>query len=104
MERGHVVALSCDANGKVMGWAHSNPILDTRMYQVEFLGSEVMELTANVIAELIYAHCDADGDEYLPLDLLINYQNDNKAISITDQQTSIWGKPVTHKTNAGWQI
>ena len=51
MARGHVVARSRDAKGNVMGRSHTNPILDTRMYQVEFAGGEVTELTANVIAE-----------------------------------------------------
>ena len=32
MARGHVMARSRDARGKVMGRFHTNPILDTRMY------------------------------------------------------------------------
>ena len=47
MARGHVVA----ARENMMDRAHANPIMDTRLYQVEFSGSEVTELTANVIAE-----------------------------------------------------
>ena len=43
MARGHVVARSKDANGNVMGRSHTNPILDTRMYQVEFAGGKVIE-------------------------------------------------------------
>ena len=35
--RGHVVAWHCNANGNVTGDAHTNPILDTRMYQLSFL-------------------------------------------------------------------
>ena len=38
MARGNVVARSKDANGNVMGRSHTNPILDTRTYQVEFTG------------------------------------------------------------------
>ena len=38
MARGHVVARSRNCNGYVMGRSHTNPILDTRMYQVEFAG------------------------------------------------------------------
>ena len=33
-----------------MGRDHLNSILDSRMYQVEFAGSGVTELTANIIA------------------------------------------------------
>ena len=42
MTRGHVVAWSHDANGHVIGRAHANPILDTRMYQIEFAGDKLL--------------------------------------------------------------
>ena len=51
MARGHVVARSREAKGNVMGRSHTNPVLDTRMYQVESTGDKVTELTPNVIAE-----------------------------------------------------
>ena len=62
MARGHVAARSQDANGNMMGRSHTNPILDARTYQVEFAGGKVTELTANVIAESMYAQCDSDGN------------------------------------------
>ena len=58
--RGHIVAWSGNTNGNVMGRAHTNPILDTRMYQIEVTGGKVTEFTTNIIAELIYIKCDAD--------------------------------------------
>ena len=51
MARGHVVARSCDTNGNVMGRSHTNPILDTRMYQVEFTEGKDTELSANIIVK-----------------------------------------------------
>ena len=66
MARGHVVAWSLDANGNVMGRAHTNLILDIRVYQIWFAGGEITEFTTNVIAESMYIQCDADGMEYLP--------------------------------------
>ena len=38
------------------------------------------------------------------LDALADYCKDNKAISLTEQQASIQGRPVTCKNTAGWQI
>ena len=73
MAKDHVVARSRDANGNVMGRFHTNPILDTRTYQVEFAGGEVAELTTKVIAESVYAQCSSDGDEYLLLNALVVY-------------------------------
>ena len=45
MTRGHVVVQSHDASGSMVARAHTKPILDTRMYQVEFAGGKVAELT-----------------------------------------------------------
>ena len=65
MARVHAMAFSHDVNGNIMGRAHTNPILDTRMYQVEFAGIEVKDLTSNIIHESMYAKHEADGNEYL---------------------------------------
>ena len=70
MARGHVVARSQDANVNVMSRPHTNPISDTRTYQIEFAGREVTELTANIIEELMFSQCDSKGNEYLLLDVL----------------------------------
>ena len=87
-----------------MGRSHTNPILDTRTYQVQFVGGKVTELTDNVMAESMYAQCNSERNECLRLEVLVDYQKDNKAISLSDQQTTVWGRPVTCKTTAGWQI
>ena len=78
--------------------------MDTRLYQVEFKGGKVTKVTAVIIAGSMYIQWDTDGNEYLLLDVLVNYQNDNKAISLTEQQITVWDRPVTWKTTAGWQI
>ena len=57
-----------------MGRANTNPILNTKTYQVEFAEDKVTELNANIIAESLYAHSDADGNEYILLDVLVDYQ------------------------------
>ena len=104
MARGHVVTQRHDFDGNIIEWAHMYPILDSGMYQVEFAGDEVTELMANFIAESMYAQCNADGNEYLLLEVLVDYGKENKAISLSDQQTTIQGRPITHKTTVGWQI
>ena len=44
MARGHVVARTQDTNGNTVSRLNSNPILDTRAYQVEFAAGEISEL------------------------------------------------------------
>ena len=44
----------------------------------------------------MYSQCNAEGNEYQLLDALVDYQKDNKAISLSDQQITVQGKQVTH--------
>ena len=52
-----------NARGNPIGRAHTNPILDTREYTVEFDDQDVTELTANQIAVSMYAQCDPEGNQ-----------------------------------------
>ena len=82
-------------NAKVHGWkrqsdrtlrgkAHSNPILDTRPYEVEFVDSQRTELAANVIAENMFTQCDSEGNQYLLLAGIVDHRNDNSAVDKRD--------------------
>ena len=62
MSRGRVTGSKHNIDGKTSGWASDNAILDTREYTVQFEHGEVTELTANIIAESMYAQCDCDGN------------------------------------------
>ena len=70
------------AKGNDMDRAHTNAILDTRTYQVEFAGGKVTEMTANIIAESMHAQCDADRNEYLLQCVLVDYYKNNKVITL----------------------
>ena len=71
------------------GTSWVDPIMGPRLYQVEFAGGEVTESTTNVIAESMYAQCDTNRNEYLLLDVLVDYCKDNKVISLTDLQITV---------------
>ncbi len=55
----------CDQEGNPVGLAHRNPALDTCVSEVHFSDGRSEELAVNVIAEAIYAQCDADGNQYV---------------------------------------
>jgi hypothetical protein len=65
-----------EANGSLKGTAHPNPILDTHMYEVEFPDGQVVEYSANIIAENMYTQCDTEQNQYLLLDEIIDWQKD----------------------------
>ena len=56
-------------------------------------------INCNVIAESMYAQCDADGNEYLLLNALVDYHKDDKMISLTEEQPSIGADQYTGQTS-----
>ena len=59
---------------------NSNPLLDTRLYEVEFPDGGICEYTANIIAESIYSNVDEEGAPYILVDGIIGHHFNNDAI------------------------
>ncbi len=85
MTRGRVTAQKRDVDGNPMGRANTNPILDTREYTVTFNDGDVTNLTANLIAESMYAQCDPDGNQYVLLDSLTDHRHLDTVLRLPDQ-------------------
>ena len=104
MARGRVVRRKRDADGNLVWRANTNPILDSRVYEVEFPDGEVTALTANVIADAMFSQCDEDGNEYILLEELVDWRKDGNALSMEDQKIVVKGRPSLRRSTAGWQI
>ncbi len=63
-----------DNDGNAVGRTHSNPILDTRVFEVQFSDGHVGEYATNIIAENIYATIDDDEYETLLLHNIIDHR------------------------------
>jgi hypothetical protein len=65
--KGQVIVRKHDIDGNIIGKPHTNLILDSRIYEVQFEDGHIEEYAANVIAESIYAQVDDKGCEHLPM-------------------------------------
>ena len=74
MTKGRATAQKRDTDGNPKGRANPNPILDTCEYTVTFDDGDVTKLTANLIAESMYAQCNPDGNQYILLDSLQDHR------------------------------
>ena len=95
-----------DENGKSIGAANNNPILDTRLYEVEFIDGTIEAITANTIAENLLAQVDAEGHRQLMIDEIIDHRSDANAIQKKDGY-SINKKYNTKRkklTTRGWEL
>ena len=88
-----------------MGSAHRNPALDTRVYEVRFPDKRTEELAANVIAETVYAQCDANGNQYVLLDAIVDYHKDPSLAVARDDQVMVFdGKKIIKCSTRGWEL
>ena len=91
MRSGSVKQLARDAEGELFGTRNSNPILDTRLYKVEFPDGDVAEFTENVIAENLFSQCDDSGNQYRLMSGIVDHKSNDKAVSKSDQYVVIRG-------------
>ena len=101
---GRVKGRKRDAEGNPKGTASSNPILDSRVYTVEFPDGSEAEYAANIIAQNMYAQCDIDGNQYLLLSSIVGHKKDQTAVEKSDQWTIVNGKKCQRKTTKGWRL
>jgi hypothetical protein len=52
------------ADGLFVGRKHQNPILDSRVFVVEFPDSDQKDMTYNMLAEHLYSQVDKDGNHF----------------------------------------
>jgi hypothetical protein len=78
---GTVIARKKDRNGNVVGKSHPNPVLDTRVMEVQFPDGNVQEFAANVIAEHLYSQVDDEGRRFLIVDEIIDHKMDGSAVT-----------------------
>ena len=104
MRSGSVRARVTGPNGEPLGRRNNNPILDTRQYEVEFPDGTVSHYSANVIAENMYAQCDAEGNQFLLLDDIVDYKKDGHAVAHSDRYVHLRGRKKMRKTTKGWHL
>jgi len=102
---GKVIDRKRDIHGNPVSRGHNNPILDTRIYQVEFSDEHVKEFTANTIAECLYSQVDNEGKQYLLIEEIIDWEKDETALEEENKfQVSHNGNIHPRRTTKGWKI
>jgi Reverse transcriptase (RNA-dependent DNA polymerase) len=105
MQRGRVTKRMKDNDGQPIGVAHQNPLLDTRVYEVEWLDGHREQLTANVVAENLFAQVDQEGNQFSLLDDIIDHRKTDQAILNTEAfRKGKSGMKIRVPTTKGWEI
>ena len=94
-----------DKDGLPIGTANENPILDTRVYEVEFPDGHKASLAANPIAENLFSQIDDEGNRHVMLDEIIGFRTNGKEIKQQDAFiTNRSGTRRRRETTIGWEI
>ena len=86
LARRQVTERKRDHKGNVIVISNANPILDTWEYEAKFEDGDVTELTANAIAESMYAMCNEKSDHILLFDAIVDHIKNDNAMKITEQK------------------
>ena len=79
--------------------------MDTREYIVEFEDGQEAALTANVIAQSMYAQCDPDGNILQLLDSIADFRRSTTALTYEDQKVrKANGGTFMRRSTRGWQL
>ena len=110
VEHGQVIGRKCDQDGCPIGQSNANPLMNTRVYEVEFQDGYIQEYLANTIAEnkyLIYSQVDTEDNEYILLQEICDHWKDGLAVAKDDmfvQHTRGGSNAVHRRTTKGWQL
>ena len=94
-----------DAEGRPIGTASENPLMDTREYTVEFTDGHTEALSANLIAQNLFSEIDEEGNRHILLDDIIDFRKSGAAVSLEDAFITMSnGVKRRKQTTLGWQL
>ena len=94
-----------DKDGLPIGTAHDNPILDSRVYEVELPDGHKAALAANAIAENLFAQADGDGNRHVLFEEIVAHRTNGKELKQQEAFiTTSSGTKRRKETTIGWEI
>jgi hypothetical protein len=84
--------------------ANSNPILDTRMYEVEYPDGNKASLAANAIAENMFAQVNNEGNQHVLFEATMDHWTEGSEVQQQDAFiTTPAGTKQRRETTKGWE-
>ena len=101
LTKGKILKRKRDQDGNPTDVRNTNPILDTRQYEIEFPNGEISTYTANVIAESLYFQVDSEGHESLYLAEIIDHKSNASTVTKDDCYITSNGSKISRMTTIG---
>ena len=92
-------------DGTLKGTANSNPILDSRQYEVKFEDGTYSEYSANVLIENLYAHVDDHGHTQSLLKTIVGHRKLESAVEASEGYVCMINRSRKRRiTTKGWDL
>ena len=89
---------------ELIGKENNNPLLDTRIYNVEFSDGGVAEYSTNVIIESLIENSNMHGETLGIISGIIDHRKNKDAIPSNESVADIAGKSHRVVTTRGWEL
>jgi len=94
-----------DDEGEPIRTSNSNPRMDSRQYEVEYLDGTLETLTANTIAENMLSQVDEEGHKQQLIDEVMDHRWNKSAVKTDDAYfTTRIGQKRRKLTTKGWEL
>ena len=94
-----------DKDGIPIGIAADNPILYTRMYEVEYADGYITAMTANTLASNLFSQVDQYGQRFVLFNAIIDSRTDGTKIKEEDSFIHMSnGNKRRRETTKGWEF
>ena len=94
-----------DKDGRPIGTASKNTILDSRMYEVEYEDGHKLAMADNAIASNLFAQFDQDGHRFVLFDEIIDWRTDGSQIRSEDAFIHISNRNKRRReTTESWEV
>jgi len=105
IQRAVVKRRAIGEDGMSLGVASSNPLENTRLYEVEFVGGDKELLSANVITENLLSQIDHEGHRQLMLSEIIDHRRSQDAVHQKDAYIKSHNNNIRQRcTTKGWEL
>ena len=105
LQMAKVLRRSVNPEGRVIGNANDNPLLNTLMYDVEFPDGNIKKYAANIIAENVLVNCDSEGFYSSQMSCIVDHKCDGSAVPMEQKYIkSKNGQMKLRQTTVGWSF
>ncbi len=85
-----------------LGISNKNPVLDTCIHEVTFPDGHSVKYLANTIAKCLYSQVDSEGNQYIPLDEIIDWKRTSNAVEDSDLLQISHNGNLHHRRTTKW--